>query len=269
MTKVKFDTIVKSALFGFLILAVIGCGKEEGCTDPQALNFDPDAERTDNSCVFNKPAEVTLKLPVLEFDVITAIELEERLIVTIDVDDEAGGGYGIDLSLSSINHGKYFESKRGSNERFIPRLEWDILLPEINLFEQLNDLVIKVTDVEGLETYYGREFTFKDTEEPEITVENFEVEVPSFSNASIDISAFDLGAIGRIDVEWQVRPSGENEFSAESVEVYDYTDQGYNREVELFSSEYFGGTTGSFKVIITVTDLKGNQTTIQEAGVLI
>ncbi|GEM_PF-3836720 len=269
MTFTMYPNALKISIYGFAFLMLTACTKEEGCTDPQAMNFNPDAEQADNSCVYNQPAVVDLELPVLEFDVITELELEERLIVNIGVEDEAGGGYGIDLSLSSINNGKWFESTRGSNERFIPRLEWEILLPEVNLFDQLHDLVIKVTDVEGLETYYGREFTFKDTQAPDVTVDEFEVSVPAFGSGFIEFSASDLGAIGQVDVEWQIRPLGESSYSTKSTEEYDYRELGYNRDINLTSFESFEGIPGSFKVIITVTDLKGNQTIIEEEGVLI
>lgn len=35
-----------------------GCAKQEGCTDPLATNFDPDAEEDDQSCVYDNPPGV-------------------------------------------------------------------------------------------------------------------------------------------------------------------------------------------------------------------
>ncbi len=37
-------------LIGTLAIANIGCSKEEGCTDPEATNYDPNAEEDDGSC---------------------------------------------------------------------------------------------------------------------------------------------------------------------------------------------------------------------------
>lgn len=37
-------------LIGTLAIANIGCSKEEGCTDPKATNYDPNAEEDDGSC---------------------------------------------------------------------------------------------------------------------------------------------------------------------------------------------------------------------------
>ncbi len=37
------------------LLALTGCKKKEGCTDPNALNYDPDAEKDNGSCIAKVP----------------------------------------------------------------------------------------------------------------------------------------------------------------------------------------------------------------------
>jgi len=41
-------------LFTFLFF-ISSCAKKEGCTDPNALNYDPDAERSNGTCVYSTP----------------------------------------------------------------------------------------------------------------------------------------------------------------------------------------------------------------------
>ncbi len=51
-------------ILSLLILTTYSCKKEEGCTDPAAINFNPEAEKNDGSCLYNTtPAETgTFKL---------------------------------------------------------------------------------------------------------------------------------------------------------------------------------------------------------------
>ena len=37
-----------------LILVFSGCKKEEGCTDPAAINYNPEAEKDDGSCTYSE-----------------------------------------------------------------------------------------------------------------------------------------------------------------------------------------------------------------------
>jgi hypothetical protein len=43
---------MKKILFILSILTLVSCAKKEGCTDSAALNFDPDAEKENNSCSY-------------------------------------------------------------------------------------------------------------------------------------------------------------------------------------------------------------------------
>jgi hypothetical protein len=47
-------------LLSFLTLVLVGCKKEEGCTDDLALNYDPTAEVDDNSCLYANEDEVVV-----------------------------------------------------------------------------------------------------------------------------------------------------------------------------------------------------------------
>jgi hypothetical protein len=46
---------MKNLLYLFLVLPLVfsSCKKEEGCTDPQATNYNADAEDDDGSCLYN------------------------------------------------------------------------------------------------------------------------------------------------------------------------------------------------------------------------
>lgn len=44
-------TLAKYILISFFAVAAVSCGKE-GCKDPSATNYDPDAKKDDGSCVY-------------------------------------------------------------------------------------------------------------------------------------------------------------------------------------------------------------------------
>jgi len=52
--KIRFRTyfILKTCLLATTVLFLSGC-VERGCTDPNASNYNPDAERNDESCVYD------------------------------------------------------------------------------------------------------------------------------------------------------------------------------------------------------------------------
>lgn len=60
-----FVKMKNSKLFALVALIALGgilftgCKKEEGCTDPNALNFDPNAEKDDGSCTYSNENVVT------------------------------------------------------------------------------------------------------------------------------------------------------------------------------------------------------------------
>ncbi|MFB6257350.1 MAG: hypothetical protein ABEH38_01550 [Flavobacteriales bacterium] len=43
-------------LLFFILLLLVSCNKEEGCLDPKALNYDPEAEKEDGSCRYEEGA---------------------------------------------------------------------------------------------------------------------------------------------------------------------------------------------------------------------
>jgi len=52
-----------------LTLAIAGC-QREGCTDPKATNYDPDAKKDNGTCVYSEPEQDSV-IPTKEkvFDV--------------------------------------------------------------------------------------------------------------------------------------------------------------------------------------------------------
>lgn len=51
----------KYLLFGLITLTAVSCGKE-GCKDPTATNYDPDAKKDDGSCIYPE-AELIISSP--------------------------------------------------------------------------------------------------------------------------------------------------------------------------------------------------------------
>ena len=56
----KYFNLYNIIIFVF-VLASISC-REPGCTDPNALNFDNEAEKDDNSCLYNNNFNINFSL---------------------------------------------------------------------------------------------------------------------------------------------------------------------------------------------------------------
>lgn len=55
------STIFKYLFVGFFAIAAVSCGKE-GCKDPTASNYDPDAKKDDGSCIYPE-AQLVISSP--------------------------------------------------------------------------------------------------------------------------------------------------------------------------------------------------------------
>lgn len=56
------NTLLLFSLLIFLAANMSSCKKKEGCTDPAAINYDPDADKNDGSCTYDTPVASTAKL---------------------------------------------------------------------------------------------------------------------------------------------------------------------------------------------------------------
>jgi uncharacterized protein (TIGR02145 family) len=56
----KKVSLILSAVLMTAIMMVVSCNKKEGCTNPQASNYDANAEKDDGSCILPEPTDVML-----------------------------------------------------------------------------------------------------------------------------------------------------------------------------------------------------------------
>lgn len=54
--------ITYTLFFFTIVFTSTSCSKEEGCTDPSATNYNPEAEKNDGSCVYSDPGGGTFQL---------------------------------------------------------------------------------------------------------------------------------------------------------------------------------------------------------------
>ncbi len=261
---------IKSILFVVITVTLFSSCRKEGCMNPTAINFDEKAKVSDGSCEFdtepeNNKAVVSLVKPVIDHNRVDDIEIEELLNVEIAVEDESNE-VGIEFTMSSEEHGEYYSSVRGSNEVYSPRMSWWVNLPDLYLFDQINYLSFKVTDYNGLVTYYTREFEFKDTKVPEIQPSDFSGDINRFETSSIKYALKDFGGIKEISVKWYQYNNSINDFEEAGMgESYTFSKNEYQTEFNLESFQAFNQYI-DYKVVCKVTDFNDNVNTIQNSG---
>ena len=57
----KLNSLLVIGLVAVFTFATSSCSKEEGCTDENAINYDPDAEEDDGSCVYDENTDLITK----------------------------------------------------------------------------------------------------------------------------------------------------------------------------------------------------------------
>lgn len=102
----RINSMKKIILFVVCALGFLSC-KQEGCTDPFALNYSPDAEKNNGTCVYEGRVMVW-------FNSVTATDLVNASIPSVDIviNGEMEGSVG--MTQFSVG-----EPECGGNEGFL------------------------------------------------------------------------------------------------------------------------------------------------------
>lgn len=108
-----FQSLMLAALFACSMLFVVSCGDDdiEGCTDPEAENFNPDATIESNACVYPRDKFLgnyvgVFDCPSQQLEFISTDSLVFTISEALDADDKSGvileltlGGFPVPISL--------------------------------------------------------------------------------------------------------------------------------------------------------------------------
>jgi hypothetical protein len=72
-------------LYIFLALLIIQSCKKSGCTDPNALNYDIDAQKEDNGCLYEDYDKLSLLTNLADNYIIPSLDAYKSKIVTLNI----------------------------------------------------------------------------------------------------------------------------------------------------------------------------------------
>ena len=98
----------------FVSLFFSSC-KQEGCTDPLAINYDADAEKDNNTCVFEGRV-------VIWFTSVTATNLVNASISNVDIEIN-----GIMEGSMGMTQFSIYEPPCGSNEGYMATVDMELI----------------------------------------------------------------------------------------------------------------------------------------------
>lgn len=111
--KTSYLNLFFLAAVAFATATLPSCNTNEGCTDPNAINYDPDADKEDGSCVYDNPNNhgTTLSGTLTEDDTLTAgsiwlldgrVIVEDGVTLTIEAGTIIKGKQGAGTNASAL-----------------------------------------------------------------------------------------------------------------------------------------------------------------------
>ena len=72
-------------IYFFSALLIIQSCKKSGCTDPEALNYNIDAQKDDNSCLYEDYDKLSLLTNLADNYIIPSLDAYKRKIITLNI----------------------------------------------------------------------------------------------------------------------------------------------------------------------------------------
>lgn len=260
-------------IFFYILLTSIGlwlpsCNlRKEGCTNPDAINFDSDAKKDDGSCIYdntndlidNEQPEIDIILPLANQPISRSFELHVKVS-----DNKALQIITCSLSSETIGSAVYY-----STTREVSGNEDEVLLTVDLLNEPFvgkHYLLVTCIDSAGNSSNKGLEFNLTDTEGPVILMNNFIGDVNQGEDVTLEVTVSDPGALTSVIAEFYA-----TEFGSPILYKFDETElvpflPWYDTETFNFSFSTFNAYPGPFEVRLTAKDHSGNMSYATYSG---